>query len=142
MPITVIAATAGRQTGLVPPSNAFLAEFLPGQETAARADLLITNGGNMSGYQGLAEGKPIIGLASNVDQFLNMAALEDAGAGKLLRARTASAEVIKQATQSLLNDSRAHTSAKCLGAELAISTLDVFVKTVSQAVTKGAPQTF
>ena len=114
MPVTVIAATAGRQTGLVPPSNAFLAEFLPGQETAARSDILITNGGNMSAYQGLAEGKPLIGLASNVDQFLNMATVEDAGAGKLLRASTASAEEIKQAAHSLLNDSRAHLSAKCL----------------------------
>ena len=141
MPVTVIAATAGRQTGLVPPSNAFLAEFLPGQETAARSDILITNGGNMSAYQGLAEGKPLIGLASNVDQFLNMATVEDAGAGKLLRASTASAEEIKQAAHSLLNDSRAHLSAKCLGAELAISTLDVFVKTVDRAITKGAPRT-
>lgn len=138
LPVTVIAATAGRQAGLVPPPNAFLTDFLPGQETAARSDLVISNGGNMSAYQGLAEGKPILGLASNVDQFLNMATLEDAGVGKLLRAGTATVEEIKTATHALLNDSRALAAAKCLGAELAISTLAVFVKTVDHAVTKDA----
>ncbi len=58
LPVTVIAATAGRQPDLVPSPNAFIADYLPGKTSAARSDLVITNGGNMSAYQALGEGKP------------------------------------------------------------------------------------
>ncbi len=121
LPITVIAATAGRQTSLIVPANAFLTDFLPGREAARRSALVITNGGNMSGYQALAEGKPILGLASNVDQFLNMAVLEDAGVGKLLRAGSFSSQDLQTNAKALLNDPKVREKAQGLGAEIAVA---------------------
>ncbi|MBK8576351.1 MAG: hypothetical protein IPN90_11975 [Elusimicrobia bacterium] len=134
LPVTVIAATAGRQTGLVPPPNAFMADYLPGQEAAARADLVITNGGNMSAYQALGEGKPVVGLASNADQFLNMAALEDAGAGKLLRAGSATVREVREAVMSLLKNKNARRSAECLAAEMDTVPRNTFAATVEMVI--------
>ena len=48
-------------------------------------------------YQALAEGKPVIGLAANTDQFLNMAAVADAHYGILLRAHRATGGEIRGA---------------------------------------------
>ncbi|MBP9699117.1 MAG: hypothetical protein KBD85_03775 [Elusimicrobia bacterium] len=126
LPITVIAATAGRQPGLTVPANAFITDFLPGQDAARRSDLVITNGGNMSGYQALAEGKPIVGLASNVDQFLNMAALEDARVGKLLRAGSFSSQDLQTAVQGLMSDRTVRETAESVSVEIAVASNRVF----------------
>ena len=126
LPVTVIAATAGRQPGLTVPPNAFITDFLPGQDAARRSDLVITNGGNMSGYQALAEGKPILGLASNVDQFLNMAALEDAGVGKLLRSGSFSSQDLQTAVQELLNNPNVRQTAQSVGLDIVGSSNHAF----------------
>jgi UDP:flavonoid glycosyltransferase YjiC (YdhE family) len=139
LPVTVIAATAGRQTGLVPSPNSFIADYLPGQTSAARADLVITNGGNMSAYQALGEGKPLVGLASNADQFLNMAALEDAGVGKLLRASSTTAQEIRSAVRALLNDAKVHQACKCLSAEMAVTPQNIFLETIQELLGPGKP---
>lgn len=86
LPVTVIAATAGRVKVGEVPANAFVADFLPGEAAAARAAVVICNGGSPTTYQALAAGKPVIGLASNLDQYLNMQAVERAGTGVTLRA--------------------------------------------------------
>lgn len=86
LPVTVMAATAG---GAIPhrlPANAYVADYLPGMEAAARAQLVICNGGSPTSQQALAAKAPVLGIASNMDQFLNMDALQRAGAGILLRA--------------------------------------------------------
>lgn len=137
LPVTVIAATAGRQTGLVPPPNAFVADYLPGEASAERADLVITNGGNMSAYQALGAGKPLVGLASNTDQFLNMAALDDAGVGKLLRASSATIQEIRSAVLTLLYDAKVLRACKCLGAEMSVTPQNVFSETISQILQSG-----
>ncbi|MBK8576148.1 MAG: GMC family oxidoreductase N-terminal domain-containing protein [Elusimicrobia bacterium] len=134
LPVTVVAATAGRQTKLVPPANAFLTHFLPGKEAARRSALVITNGGNMSGYQALSEGKPFIGLASNVDQFLSMATFEDAGVAKLLRARTFAKKDLISAVQTLMNDSQAQKTASLLSTEMAAAPNDVFQSVLEEAL--------
>lgn len=86
LPVTVIAATAGRVTLNAVPPNAYVAEYLPGEEAASRAAVVICNGGSPTTQQALAAGKPVIGIASNLDQHLNMSALEHAGLGVRLRA--------------------------------------------------------
>ncbi len=84
--ITVIAATAGGEVpGAIPP-NAYVAQYLPGEEAARRARLVICNGGSPTSQQALAAGVPVIGIASNLDQFLNMDAIVRAGAGEIMRA--------------------------------------------------------
>lgn len=96
LPVDVIASTTGRAEALRVPANARVAELLPGDQACALADLVVCNGGSPGTYQALALGKPVIGLATNMDQFLNMAAVEDAGCGRLLRSRSANPEVISR----------------------------------------------
>lgn len=103
LPLDVIASTAGRAEALRVPPNARVASLLPGDLACAAADLVICNGGSPGTYQALAHGKPVLGIATNMDQFLNMAAVEDAGCGRLLRARSASAATVAHAVTLLLN---------------------------------------
>lgn len=84
-PVIVLVATAG---AALPPSrwpNARLADFLPGDEAAARASLVVCNGGSPTAQQALAHGVPVLGLCRNLDQMLNMQGLEAAGLGVSLR---------------------------------------------------------
>ena len=48
----------------------------------------------------------MIGLAADTDQFLDMAAVADAGYGILLRARRATDEAIHEAVSRAINDDR------------------------------------
>src|SRR5690606_39669699 len=69
---------------------------------AQRAALVISNGGSTTGYQALNEGTPVLGIASNLDQYLAMQAIERAGAGLLVKARAATAQGIRNGIQELL----------------------------------------
>ncbi len=80
-----------------------VADYLPGDLAARHARLVVTNGGSSSGYQALAEGKPVLGLPSNLDQYLAMTAIEKAGAGRLVRAAEASAKEVRAALVELLD---------------------------------------
>lgn len=102
MPVTVIAASAGRGLPADVPLNAFLADFLPGEEAAKRAALVISNGGSQTSYQALANGKPVIGMPANLDQFLNMQYIQQAGAGQVIRAGTATPEKISGSVNDIL----------------------------------------
>ncbi len=102
LPVSVIVAHAGHPPAGVIPKNAWLSAFLPGGQAAARAALVICNGGSPTSYQGLAAGIPIIGLASNLDQYLNMSLIEAAGAGYLVRAAKASRRDIQHAVHQAL----------------------------------------
>jgi len=86
LPVTVIAATAGTIDVAAAPANAFVASYLPGDLAARRAALVICNGGSPTSQQALAAGVPVLGIASNLDQFLNMSGVMKAGAGAILRA--------------------------------------------------------
>ena len=106
MPVIVIAATAGRcKPGRVPP-NAFLAEYLPGNEAVRRAALVICNGGSPTSHQALAAGVPVLGLATNLDQHLNMQAVCRSGAGIMLRSGRLQPETCRAAVHQLLSQRR------------------------------------
>ena len=47
---------------------------------------MVCNGGSPTVTQALLAGKPVLGLCSNMDQFLNMRSVEASGAGIMLRA--------------------------------------------------------
>ena len=104
LPVVVIAATAGRATIVGTPSNARVADFLPGVEAAARASLVICNGGSPTTSQALAAGVPVLGLAgNNMDQHLNMAAVREAGAGEVLPARGLTGSDLGAVVERMLN---------------------------------------
>jgi UDP:flavonoid glycosyltransferase YjiC (YdhE family) len=86
MDVTALVSTAGAAAPERGYDNVFVADFLPGDAATALASAVICNGGSPTTHQALAQEKPIIGIASNLDQFLNMQALQAAGAGRLLRA--------------------------------------------------------
>lgn len=115
LPVTVIAAHAGHPPREAVPDNARLTDFLPGDQAARVADLVICNGGSPTSYQGLAAGIPVIGLASNLDQYLNMSLIDAAGAGILLRSHGASREQIRAAAQRGLDSVSMRAKAGRLG---------------------------
>lgn len=112
LPVRVLASTAGAALPERSPANARLAAYLPGDAAAARARLVICNGGSLTTQQALAAGVPVLGLASNMDQFLNMAPIVAAGAGQTLRADRISAAAIRSACQLLLASGAASDAAR------------------------------
>lgn len=112
LPVRVLASTAGAALPERPPANARLAAYLPGDAAAARARLVICNGGSLAAQQALAAGVPVLGLASNLDQFLNMTPIVAAGAGQTLRADRISAAAIRAACQQLLASGAASDAAR------------------------------
>lgn len=124
LPVSVIASTAGATRPDRLPANSYVADYLPGSEAAARSALVICNGGSLTSQQALAAGVPVVGIAGNMDQFLNMAALVEAGAGFVLRAdRIDPARVRAMVSKALGTDSltrcarslASHCSSSALG---------------------------
>lgn len=103
LPVTALIATAGRRHIIRAGSNVLLEDFVPGDLAARKAAVVITNGGSSSSYQALAEGTPVLGLPSNLDQFLAMQAVERHHAGLSLRARTLTTDTLVTALFTLLN---------------------------------------
>jgi len=116
--ITVIAATAGGKPPDDLPPNAYVAQYLPGDEAAARAKLVICNGGSPTSQQALTAGVPVIGIAGNLDQFLNMATLARAGAGEVMRAdrfcSPALARLVVETLRGTTHTKAAQQVAKCI----------------------------
>lgn len=101
--LPILLATAGRTL----PSglrlrNTEVHAFLPGDQVCRHARLVVCNGGSPTTNQALAHGVPVLGIAHNMDQFLNMRAIERFGAGLLVRADRVSASALRQAVQALL----------------------------------------
>ena len=115
----VLVATAGRSDlGVVPP-HVYVAGYLPGDLAARRAAVVVSNGGSTTGYQALSEGRPVLGIAFNLDQYLAMGAIEHAGAGLLLRAGNVDRDQIRAALQRLVSESPFTRSAGRLRDEFA-----------------------
>jgi UDP:flavonoid glycosyltransferase YjiC (YdhE family) len=75
--------------------------FLLGEAAADRAEIVICNGGSATVYQALSRGKPVLGICSNMDQFLTMGCVERAGAGLTVRASTANSRLLANAIARL-----------------------------------------
>ncbi|MBP1205256.1 UDP:flavonoid glycosyltransferase YjiC (YdhE family) [Duganella sp. 1411] len=112
LPVSVIAATAGHgATGPAPP-NARVAPYLPGIEAARRSSLVVCNGGSPTSQQALGACVPVLGIAGNLDQYLNMAGVVASGAGALLRSDRLSEEELRRAAIDLLEQPGARASAR------------------------------
>lgn len=113
LPVAAMVATAG-VTLRNHPKNIFITNYLPGEAAVARAQLVICNGGSPTSQQAIAAGVPVLGIASNLDQFLNMQAVEAHGAGICLRADRAMPANIRRATAALLENPAFRESARKL----------------------------
>ncbi|CAH1385951.1 glycosyltransferase [Candidatus Nitrotoga sp. M5] len=104
LPLTVIVATAGKVALADTPANAYIIDYLPLDIATRRSKVIICNGGSLTTYQALTSGLPIIGLCSNMDQLLNMVAIERLGAGISLRAANVQPGQLKDAVHTLLSN--------------------------------------
>ena len=117
--LPLMVATAGRLDPTSLGAHVSAAAYLPGAEAARRAAFVVCNGGSSTAYQALSEGRPVLGIASNLDQYLAMTAVRDAGAGILLRSDALSAEAVTEAARALRDDGRYTTAARELAVALA-----------------------
>lgn len=103
LPVTALVSTAGAPVPTDLPSNVYVAPYLNGEAAVEGAQLVICNGGSPTTQQALSQGVPVIGLASNLDQHLNMAMLERAGAGRCLRAQGLSVKRLRETIVDMLD---------------------------------------
>lgn len=116
----IVVTTAGRKipAELRAPSMRIF-DYLPGDRVCALASLVVCNGGSPTTNQALAHGVPVLGIASNMDQFLNMRAVEDFGAGILVRGDRAGPARLRAAAEALLTQAPYAARARELAAAAA-----------------------
>jgi uncharacterized protein (DUF2141 family) len=112
LPIRGVLATAGKPPPAWIPGNFHVFDYVRGDELCRLARLVVTNGGSSTGYQALAAGTPVLGLASNLDQYLAMQAITRVGAGVTLRAASVEPNQVRAAATRLIEDHSARTRAR------------------------------
>lgn len=117
--VQVLVATAGRFAPSELPGDVLAADYLPGDWAAAQSDLVICNGGASTAYQALAAGVPVLGLPSNIDQWLAMTAIEQTGAGVALRARDMSDAALQETITKLIGDQEHRLAARRMASAFA-----------------------
>lgn len=139
LPFTIVVATAGKSGVGRVASNTFVSEYLAGQDWVKRASLVICNGGSPTCYQAFAEGIPVLGIPGNLDQYLNMTAVESFGAGKLLRAHQVSSREVISAISELWESSQFREKAQRLGQAIKLRDPGAeLTKVISRAVSSFA----
>ena len=115
----VLITTAGKPLSFKPNlATTRVFDYLPGDVVCRKAQLVICNGGSPSTNQALANGVPVLGIAQNMDQFLNMRAIEKFGAGLIVRADRASTTCIRNTIDALTADVRFTERASLLAGSL------------------------
>ena len=94
----------------------FVADYLPGLAACELADLVVCNGGSPTTTQALLKATPVLGIASNLDQLLNMRAVQATGVGASLRADKLSRHSFEAAVNRL-SGFRAAKAAAAFAAE-------------------------
>ena len=112
LPLHALLSTAGRTNVADLPSNVSAAPLLPGDVLCRQSRFVITNGGSSTGYQALAAGTPVLGIPSNLDQYLATAAIVKGRAGLQLRSGGLRAEHVRAAAVRLLDARAESASAK------------------------------
>jgi UDP:flavonoid glycosyltransferase YjiC (YdhE family) len=119
LPIRGVLSTAGKPAPAHVPSNFRVAEYVPGDALVRHARFVVTNGGSASGYQALAAGVPVLGIPSNLDQYLSMHAITAAGAGLMLRSGSLTKDEVRRAAVRLCDDLAMKRRASELGRRFA-----------------------
>ncbi|MFT4517693.1 MAG: UDP:flavonoid glycosyltransferase YjiC (YdhE family) [Halioglobus sp.] len=135
--VTAIVSTAGaafpKEGTLTTADNIYLAPYLSGEEAVQLASLVICNGGSPTTHQALVEGVPVIGVASNMDQYLNMAMIEKQEAGRCVRGASCTADALAREVLLLLEEPRYAEAAQALAVKLrAADAAAEFCKLVDQ----------
>jgi len=133
LPVYIMLATAGRARPLSLPDNVRVADYLPGEEAAARSALVICNGGSGTVSQALNVGVPVLGLSSNIDQYMVMRYAGEAGVGIGLRSDLATRKQLRSAIELLLSDASYRQAAGVMAREFRqYNAIERFGKLVDQ----------
>lgn len=114
-----VAVSTGQDRAVSLPRGVVAAPFFPGAELAARARVVVCNGGSPGTHQALAKGTPVLGIPENLDQMLNMQFVVGSGAGLALRADRLSARGVSSMVRKLLDDESFRRSAVRVSQEFA-----------------------
>jgi UDP:flavonoid glycosyltransferase YjiC (YdhE family) len=135
---TVTVGPAIDASGLRVPDNASIHSWLDHDEVLATASVVLGHGGHSTTMRALSFGVPVIVMPANtlIDQRRVGAALQDVGAGLLLRKHTRASR-IRAAIESVLKNPRYRQSAARLGtqirerdgAEVAADLISQFIRT-------------
>lgn len=106
LPATIVVATAGRVKLKNIPQNVYAADYLPGMEICRLASVVVCNGGSATAYQALSQGTPVVGIWSNIDQYLTMMTIERTGAGFCCSTSSHDPQEIRRVISTVLQDSR------------------------------------
>lgn len=141
--LPVVCATAGRAHPN-PRPGLHVADWLPGDELARRALVVVCNGGSPSSYQALAGGAPVLAIPANLDQQLCARAVERAGAGRILRRRACSPSRVTLALADIITDAglarRAGELAGRMAQEDAGAAVVVALERLAQGGRRTVPQ--
>jgi UDP:flavonoid glycosyltransferase YjiC (YdhE family) len=104
--VDVVLSTAGKPlaASVKKPAHLHVVDVAPGDLLARKAALVICNGGASTGYQAIAEGTPLVGIPSNLDQYLAMTAMETAGVGRLVRGGLITVSAVREAVEQVSKD--------------------------------------
>ena len=103
-PVSVLAASLDQPRPATVPPNAWIAPYLPGREAASRSSLVLCNGGSPATQQALSVATPVIGMATNMDQHLNMQSVQRLGAGLALRSDRLTPSAIRSAVARIMDN--------------------------------------
>jgi UDP:flavonoid glycosyltransferase YjiC (YdhE family) len=115
---SIVVSSAGMPIPTSLPENVYCANYLPGEVIAKRAQLVVCNGGSPTTQQALSEGVPVLGISSNMDQFLNMHFVVARGAGVRLRSDELRVDELRSRAQEILSGKAFRSAAARLAAEM------------------------
>ena len=138
----IVVATAGRGGELPRQPGLWAADFVPGAAIAAKACVVVCNGGSPTCQQALVNGVPVVGISSNLDQYLNMDYIERFGAGKLIRSDRASAKAIRQSIRHVLENPRQRERAYAAAALAKATRPEVEFPAAIRVLLDASPQRF
>jgi UDP:flavonoid glycosyltransferase YjiC (YdhE family) len=115
----IVVTTAGRPLQIKPQNpNTKIFDFLPGAAVCQQASLVVCNGGSPTTNQALRCGVPVLGIAHNMDQFLNMRTIENYGAGLLVRSDHTNTSSLRKTVQTLMTSPQFTERARALAQSL------------------------
>lgn len=140
--VTALISTAGAPLPEKTPDNVFTATYLPGDKCVSLASLVVCNGGSPSTYQALAQGVPVIGVATNLDQYLNMASVAKTGAAELLRAGSCDATELAALVKRMLAEGAYARAARAIAERLSgYNSLREFPRIINEIANAGSNPT-
>ncbi|WP_193609805.1 glycosyltransferase [Nocardioides lijunqiniae] len=124
--VTVVVTTGGRPLtdldALGPlPANVRAAEFLPYDELLPRTDVLVTNGGYGGLHHAMEHGVPIVVAGDSEDKVETSTRVAWSGVGISLRTGRPTADAVRSAVRTILDDPAYAAASRRLGDDIADS---------------------